>query len=99
LALEPMPRRVVVVEWPAEARMIAGFLGTDYVVEASMGEVRDLPAKGLRVDTDNGFKVDYEVHPGKKQVIKELRDALRNADELYLATDEDREGEAISWHL
>ena len=64
-----------------------------------MGHVRDLPAKGLSVDTDNGFKVDYEVHPSKKQIIKELREALRDADELYLATDEDREGEAISWHL
>jgi DNA topoisomerase-1 len=64
-----------------------------------MGHIRDLPSKGLSVDTDNGFKVDYEVNPGKKQVIKELRDALRDADELYLATDEDREGEAISWHL
>src|SRR3954447_25922545 len=64
-----------------------------------MGHVRDLPSKGLSVDTDNGFKVDYEVHASKKNVIKELRDALKDADELYLATDEDREGEAISWHL
>src|SRR5437762_9152354 len=64
-----------------------------------MGHVRDLPAKGLSVDTENGFKVDYEVHPSKKQVIKELKEALRDADELFLATDEDREGEAISWHL
>ena len=64
-----------------------------------MGHVRDLPSKGLSVDTENGFKVDYEVHASKKNVIKELRDALKDADELYLATDEDREGEAISWHL
>src|SRR5436190_5153848 len=64
-----------------------------------MGHIRDLPSKGLSVDTENGFKVDYEVHASKKNVIKELRDALKDADELYLATDEDREGEAISWHL
>jgi DNA topoisomerase-1 len=94
-----MPKPLVIVESPAKARTIAGFLGGNFVVKASMGHVRDLPAKGLSVDTDNGFKVDYEVNPNKKQVIKELREALRNADELYLATDEDREGEAISWHL
>src|SRR4029077_328688 len=69
------------------------------VVMASMGHIRDLPSKGLSVDTENGFKVEYEVHASKKNVIKELRDALKDADELYLATDEDREGEAISWHL
>src|SRR5947207_5019439 len=89
----------VIVESPAKARTIAGFLGGDFTVRASMGHVRDLPSKGLSVDTDNGFKVDYEVHISKKNVIKELRDALKDADELYLATDEDREGEAISWHL
>src|SRR4051812_6000238 len=64
-----------------------------------MGHIRDLPSKGLNVDTENGFKVDYEVHVNKKDVIKELKAALKDADELYLATDEDREGEAISWHL
>jgi len=90
---------LVIVESPAKARTIAGFLGRDFTVKASMGHVRDLPSKGLSVDTDNGFKVDYEVHISKKNVIKELRDALKSADELYLATDEDREGEAISWHL
>jgi DNA topoisomerase-1 len=94
-----MARPLVIVESPAKARTIAGFLGGDFTVMASMGHIRDLPAKGLSVDTENGFKVDYEVHPSKKQVIKELKDALRDADELYLATDEDREGEAISWHL
>ena len=94
-----MPKPLVIVESPAKARTIAGFLGGDYVVKASMGHIRDLPAKGLQVDVDNGFKVDYEVHASKKQVISELRAALKDADELYLATDEDREGEAISWHL
>jgi hypothetical protein len=68
-------------------------------VESSIGHVRDLPAKGLSVDVDNDFKVDYEVHASKKATIAELKKALKDADELYLATDEDREGEAISWHL
>src|SRR5919107_4912206 len=94
-----MPKPLVIVESPAKARTIAGFLGGDYVVRASMGHIRDLPAKGLQVDVDNGFKVDYEVHASKKEVIRELKAALKEADELYLATDEDREGEAISWHL
>jgi DNA topoisomerase-1 len=94
-----MPKPLVIVESPAKARTIAGFLGGDYVVRASMGHIRDLPAKGLQVDVDNGFKVDYEVHASKKDVIRDLKAALKDADELYLATDEDREGEAISWHL
>jgi DNA topoisomerase-1 len=94
-----MPGPLVVVESPAKARTIAGFLGAGWTVKASMGHVRDLPAKGLNVDVENHFKPTYEVHAAKKQVIKELREALRVADELYLATDEDREGEAISWHL
>src|SRR3954452_1439032 len=64
-----------------------------------MGHIRDLPPKGLNVDTENGFKVEYEVHVNKKDVIRDLRGALKDADELYLATDGDREGEAISWHL
>jgi DNA topoisomerase I len=94
-----MAKPLVIVESPAKARTITGFLGGDFTVMASMGHIRDLPAKGLNVDVDNGFKVDYEVHASKKQVISELRAALKDADELYLATDEDREGEAISWHL
>jgi DNA topoisomerase I len=94
-----MPKPLVIVESPAKARTISGFLGGDFTVMASMGHIRDLPAKGLNVDVDNGFKVDYEVHASKKDVITQLRKALKEADELYLATDEDREGEAISWHL
>jgi DNA topoisomerase I len=94
-----MPKPLVIVESPAKARTISGFLGGDFTVMASMGHIRDLPAKGLNVDVDNGFKVDYEVHASKKDVIAQLRKALKDADELYLATDEDREGEAISWHL
>ena len=95
----PMAKPLVIVESPAKARTIAGFLGGDFTVLASMGHIRDLPAKGLSVDVDNDFKVDYEVHASKKDVIRELKAALKDADELYLATDEDREGEAIRWHL
>src|ERR1044071_7680194 len=94
-----MPKALVIVESPAKARTIAGFLGGDFTVLASMGHVRDLPAKGLSVDTDHGFAVEYEVNASKKSVITDLKKALKGADELYLATDEDREGEAISWHL
>ncbi len=89
----------MIVESPAKARTIEGILGDEFVVESSIGHIRDLPAKGLGVDVDDGFVPTYEVYPGKKDVIKRLRAALKDADELYLATDEDREGEAISWHL
>ncbi len=92
-----MPRSLVIVESPAKARTIAGFLGHDYDLRSSMGHVRDLPTKGLSVDVDHDFQVTYEVQ--KRNVIRELKAALKDADELYLATDEDREGEAISWHL
>ena len=90
---------LVIVESPAKARTIEGFLGGEFTVLASMGHIRDLPAKGLSVDVENDFKVDYEVHASKKDTIAQLKRALKDADQLYLATDEDREGEAISWHL
>ncbi|MFP5254686.1 MAG: type I DNA topoisomerase [Acidimicrobiia bacterium] len=94
-----MPKYLVIVESPAKARTIGGFLGPDYVVDSSMGHIRDLPAKGLNVDTEHDFAVEYEVHASKKDTISRLKKALRGVDELLLATDEDREGEAISWHL
>ncbi len=108
-----MTTRLVIVESPAKARTIAGYLGDDYVVESSVGHVRDLPQKAadvppafkgepwarLGVDVDNDFKPLYVVSPGKKDVVRDLKRALKDADELYLATDEDREGEAIAWHL
>jgi DNA topoisomerase I len=90
---------LVIVESPAKARTIEGFLGGEFTVLASMGHIRDLPAKGLSVDVDHDFAVEYEVHENKKSTIAELKKALKGADQLYLATDEDREGEAISWHL
>jgi DNA topoisomerase I len=94
-----MAKPLVVVESPAKAKTISKFLGSDYDVRASVGHVADLPSKGLNIDVDNGFKPTYELTDRGKQVVKELRAALKDASELYLATDEDREGEAISWHL
>src|SRR5215218_10599020 len=94
-----MPRPLVIVESPAKAKTIARFLGDDFDVRASGGHVADLPSKGLAVDVDNGFKPTYELTTRGRDVVKDLRAALKNASELYLATDEDREGEAISWHL
>jgi DNA topoisomerase-1 len=94
-----MARPLVIVESPAKAKTIARFLGDDFDVRASVGHVADLPSKGLAVDVDNGFKPTYELTTRGRDVVKDLRAALKNASELYLATDEDREGEAISWHL
>jgi DNA topoisomerase-1 len=91
--------KLIIVESPAKARTISRFLGSGVAVEASMGHVRDLETKGLGVDVEGGFIPSYVVTPGKQSVIKKLRDALKKADELYLATDEDREGESIAWHL
>jgi DNA topoisomerase-1 len=105
--------RLVIVESPAKAKKIASFLGPGFVVESSIGHIRDLPRnaadvpashKGMAwarmgVDVDNGFERLYVVSPDKKQQVAKLKDLLRSADELYLATDEDREGEAIAWHL
>ena len=94
-----MAKPLVVVESPAKAKTISKFLGDAYDVRASVGHVADLPSKGLNIDVDNGFKPTYELTDRGKTVVKDLRAALKDASELYLATDEDREGEAISWHL
>ncbi|MEO0862319.1 MAG: DNA topoisomerase, partial [Pseudomonadota bacterium] len=90
---------VVVVESPAKAKTINTYLGKDYVVLASYGHVRDLVGKDGSVDPDNGFEMTWEVPADSKKRIKEIADALADDDELILATDPDREGEAISWHL
>ncbi len=105
-------RKLVIVESPAKAKTIAGYLGGDFDVEASVGHIRDLPnpselpvemKKGpfgrFAIDVDNGFEAYYVVDADKKKKVAELRRLLKDADELYLATDEDREGEAIAWHL
>ncbi len=94
-----MARPLVIVESPAKAKTISKFLGNAFDVRASVGHVADLPSKGLSIDVDNGFKPTYELTERGKTVVKDLRAALKDASELYLATDEDREGEAISWHL
>jgi len=109
----PAGQRLVIVESPAKAKTIAGYLGPGYVVESSIGHIRDLPRnadeipaqyKGLPwardgVDVDNGFEALYVVPADKKQQVAKLKAALKESDELLLATDEDREGEAIAWHL
>ena len=90
---------LLIVESPAKARTISAYLGEDYTVKATMGHVRDLPKKGKGVDADAGFSLDYQVIEGKETVIRELKALARDADSVLLATDPDREGEAISWHL
>jgi DNA topoisomerase-1 len=94
-----MAKPLVIVESPAKAKTISKFLGSAYDVRASVGHVADLPSKGLSIDVDNGFKPTYELTTRGAQVVKDLRVLMKDASELYLATDEDREGEAISWHL
>ena len=94
-----MAKPLVIVESPAKAKTLSKFLGAGFDVRASVGHVADLPSKGLAIDVDNGFKPTYELTERGKNVVKDLRSALKDASELYLATDEDREGEAISWHL
>ena len=94
-----MSKPLVIVESPAKAKTLSKFLGSDYDVRASVGHVSDLPSKGLNIDVNNGFKPTYELTERGKTVVKDLKSALKDASELYLATDEDREGEAISWHL
>ena len=90
---------VVVVESPAKAKKINGYLGKDYTVLASFGHVRDLPAKNGSVQPDDDFAMTWEVASDSKKHIKAIVDALKEDPELILATDPDREGEAISWHL
>lgn len=94
-----MSKNLVIVESPAKAKTIGQFLGKDYRVEASYGHVRDLPKSGMGVDIEHGFTPDYEVSPDKKKRVTELKKLSKAADSTWLATDEDREGEAISWHL
>ncbi|MBD3330039.1 type I DNA topoisomerase, partial [Candidatus Peregrinibacteria bacterium] len=94
-----MSKNLVIVESPAKAKTISHFLGKDYKVLASMGHVRDLPKSKLGIDTEKDFKPSYAVSVDKKKTIKSLKDELKKAQVLWIATDEDREGEAIGWHL
>ena len=94
-----MAKNLVIVESPAKVKTIKKFLGSSYEVAASMGHVRDLPKSQLGIDVDNGFEPKYITIRGKGDLLASLRKEVKKADTVYLATDPDREGEAISWHL
>lgn len=97
--IERMAKNLVIVESPAKAKTIEGYLGKDYKVSSSMGHIRDLAKGNGAIDIENNFEPTYEVSPDKKDVIKNLKQLAKEAEMVYLASDEDREGEAISWHL
>jgi len=92
-------KSLVIVESPGKIKTISKFLGKNYIVRASIGHVRDLPAKGLGIDVKNGFEPVYEILEDKQKVVKELKELAKKSDKIYLAPDPDREGEAIAWHL
>ena len=92
-------KNLVIVESPSKTKKIAKFLGKDYVVLSSVGHIRDLPKSKLSVDVEHDFKPDYVLSDDKKSVIKDLKKAAKDVDAIYLATDPDREGEAIAWHV
>lgn len=94
-----MSKNLVIVESPAKAKTIESYLGKDFIVKSSYGHVRDLSSKGLAIDVENEFKPDYVVSSDKKTLVAELKKLSKSAEMVWLATDEDREGEAISWHL
>ena len=94
-----MAKNLVIVESPAKAKTIEKFLGKDFTVKSSFGHVRDLSKKDLSVDLEKGFVPKYEIPADKKKTIKDLNKIASETDTVWLATDEDREGEAISWHL
>ena len=96
---DKMGQKLVIVESPAKAKTIGKYLGKNYIVEASMGHVRDLPKSKLGVDIENNYNPKYITIRGKGELIDKLRKAAKKSDKIYLATDPDREGEAISWHL
>jgi len=99
LKMNGMPKKLVIVESPAKARTIEQFLGKDYLVRSSYGHIRDLPKKGLNIDIDNDFKPKYAINSDKRKVVAELKKLAQDTNDVYLASDEDREGEAIAWHL
>ncbi|MDD5648708.1 MAG: toprim domain-containing protein, partial [Dehalococcoidia bacterium] len=94
-----MTVKLVIVESPAKARTLGKILGKGYVIRASMGHVRDLPSDRLGISIDNDFEPEYKNISERKSVLKEIRELANSASSVYLATDPDREGEAISWHL
>jgi len=96
---ERMSKKLVIVESPAKAKTIEGYLGKDFIVSSSYGHVRDLPRGDKAIDIENGFAPTYEISKDKKEVVKNLKKLAKEAEMVYLASDDDREGEAISWHL
>ena len=94
-----MGANLVIVESPAKAKTIEKFLGKGYTVKSSFGHIRDLSKKNLGIDIENGFQPDYEISDDKKTVVSELKALAKKSDIVWLASDEDREGEAIAWHL
>ena len=94
-----MSKNLVIVESPAKAKTIEKFLGKDFIVKSSIGHIRDMPKKNMGIDIKDNFKPSYEVSTDKKKVVAELRRIIKTVDKVWLATDEDREGEAIAWHL
>ncbi|NNE27456.1 MAG: type I DNA topoisomerase [Saprospiraceae bacterium] len=94
-----MAKKLLIVESPAKAKTINKYLGNDFIVKSSYGHIRDLDKGNKGIDKENGFEPKYVISPEKKKVVKELKTALKSVNEVWLATDEDREGEAISWHL
>ena len=96
---EPGTTSLVIVESPAKAKTIGKYLGRGYRVRATIGHVRDLPEKKIGIDIENGFEPEYVTIPGKEKTLAELKNAARDSREILLATDPDREGEAIAWHV
>ena len=92
------PLNLVIVESPSKAKTIGKYLGPEYTVKASMGHLRDLPKSKMGIDFEKGFKPDYRPIAGKKEIIDDLKTTAAKVDAVFLATDPDREGEAISWH-
>src|SRR5580704_15365334 len=94
-----MPKALVIVESPAKAKTINKYLGKQFVVKASLGHIKDLPKRDLAVDIEHGFEPRYEIIEGKRKLINELKQTAKNVEDIYLAADPDREGEAICSHL
>ena len=94
-----MAQNLVIVESPAKAKTIEKYLGSAFTVRSSFGHIRDLPERGIGIDVEKDFAPQYEVSEDKKEVVAQLRKLAKTADTVWLASDEDREGEAISWHL
>ena len=97
-----MSKKLVIVESPSKSKTIEKYLGSEYKVVSSLGHIRDLATTGkygFGIDIENNFKPNYEIIKGKKKLVNELKKDVKNSDFVYLATDPDREGEAISWHL